>query len=42
MKHPALTRIFSVVLAVMCLTMLIAGLGSAGSALRERNKSLAD
>ncbi len=33
MKHPALTRLFAVVLAVLCLTMLLAGLGSAGGAI---------
>ena len=41
MKHPALARIFSLVLVVLCLTMLLAGLGSANKAMRERSKSLA-
>ena len=42
MKHPALTRIFAVVLALLCLTMLLAGLGSGYSAVKVRNKSMAD
>lgn len=41
MKHPALARIFSLVLVVLCLTMLLAGLGSVNKAMRERTKSLA-
>lgn len=41
-KHPALTRIFSLVLAVFCLTMLLAGLGLVRSAVKGRDKSLAD
>lgn len=41
MKHPALVRIFSLVLVVLCLTMLLAGLGSANKAMRERSKNLA-
>lgn len=42
MKYPALTRIFSVVLAVLCLTMLLAGLGGAGGALSEWKKRQED
>ncbi len=36
MKHPALTRIFSLILAVLCLTMLGAGLGLTRNAIRTR------
>ena len=40
MKHPALTRVFAIVLTVLCLVMLIAGLGilsrSAGDLQRAR------
>lgn len=36
MKHPALTRIFSLILAVLCLTMLGAGSGLIRSAIRTR------
>lgn len=42
MKHPALTRIFSLVLAVLCLTMLLAGLGITNTAIRSRTADLAD
>ncbi len=42
LKHPALTRIFSIVLAVLCLTMLLAGLGSGASAIKGRSKSVGD
>ena len=42
MKHPALTRLFAVVLAVLCLTMLLAGLGSILGALRDRDGAMAD
>ena len=42
MKHPALTRIFSLVLAVLCLTMLLAGLGLVRSAVKGRDKSMAE
>ena len=42
LKHPALTRMFSVVLVVLCLTMLLAGLGSVLGALRDRDKGMAD
>ena len=42
MKHPVLTRIFSLVLVVLCLTMLLAGLGIANSAFRSRKADLAD
>ena len=42
MRFPALVRLFSLVLAVLCLTMLLAGLGSLGSAMKERAKGLAD
>lgn len=41
-KHPALTRIFSLVLAVLCLTMLLAGLGITNTAIRSRRADLAD
>ena len=36
MKHPALTRIFSLILAVLCLTMLGAGFGLIRNAIRTR------
>ena len=36
MKHPALTRIFSLILAVLCLTMLGAGFGIIRNAVRTR------
>lgn len=39
MKHPALTRLFAAVLAVLCLTMLLAGLGSVRGALSDRKKT---
>ncbi|MBR5093809.1 MAG: hypothetical protein IK095_01815, partial [Oscillospiraceae bacterium] len=42
MKHPALTRIFAIVLAILCLAMLLAGAGIVRSALRERDKGRAD
>ncbi len=42
MRFPALTRIFSLILAILCLTMLLAGLGSVGAAMKERSKGLAD
>ncbi len=42
LKHPALTRLFAVLLAVLCLTMLLAGLGSVGGALSERKKGRED
>ena len=41
MKHPALTRIFSLILAVLCLTMLGAGLGLTRNAIRGRASDLA-
>ena len=36
MKHPALTRIFSLILAVLCLTMLGADFGIIRNAVRTR------
>jgi hypothetical protein len=39
LKHPALTRLFAAVLAVLCLTMLLAGLGSVRGALSDRKKT---
>ena len=42
MKFPALTRIFSLVLAILCLTMFLAGLGSVGAAMKDRSKGLAE
>lgn len=36
MKHPVLTRVFSLILAVLCLTMLGAGLGLIRNAIRTR------
>ncbi len=42
LKHPALTRILSLVLAVLCLTMLFAGLGSIAGAMRDRDSAMAD
>ena len=42
MRFPALARIFSLVLAILCLTMLLAGLGSIGAAMKERSKGLAE
>lgn len=41
MKHPALTRIFSLILAVLCLTMLGAGLGITRTAIRTKASDLA-
>ena len=41
MKHPALTRIFSLILAVLCLTMLGAGLGITQTAIRTKASDLA-
>lgn len=42
MKHPALTRLFAIVLAILCLIMLLAGtLGVAGAS-RDRRNSLDD
>lgn len=37
-----MTRIFALILTVLCLTMLIAGAGIVGAAVRERKKSMAD
>lgn len=42
MKHPALTRLFSIVLAILCLTMLLAGLGCAAGAVSGRGSAMAD
>lgn len=42
MKHPALTRVFSIVLAILCLVMLLAGLFGLQSAYRERRRTLDD
>lgn len=42
MRHPALTRVFSVVLAVLCLVMLLAGVLGAGAAFRERSSARED
>ena len=42
MKHPALTRIFSLVLAVLCLTMLLAGIGVVRFAIKNKAAELAD
>ena len=42
MKHPALTRLFSVVLAVLSLAMLVAGFGSTAGAVSDRVKGMAD
>ena len=40
MKHPALTRVFAIVLAVLCLVMLLAGLLGLRSASRDRRRAL--
>lgn len=42
MKHPALTRLLSVLLAALCVTMLLAGLGSIAGAMRGRDSAMAD
>ncbi len=42
MKHPVLTRVFAVVLAILCLVMLLAGLLGLRSAGQERQRSLDD
>ena len=42
MKHPALTRVFAIVLAVLCLVMLLAGLFGLRSAAAERQRTLDD
>ena len=42
MKHPALTRVFAVVLAVLCLVMLLAGLLGLRSAGQEHRRSTDD
>lgn len=38
MKHPALVRVFSTVLAVLCLVMLLAGGAGIGGALEDRER----
>ena len=42
MKHPALTRVFAIVLAILCLVMLLAGLFGLRSADRDRRRALDD
>ncbi len=42
LKHPALTRLFAVVLAILCLVMLLAGLGNAYGAVRQQKKDQAE
>ena len=42
MKHPALTRVFAVALAVLCLVMLLAGVLGLRSAGQERQRALED
>lgn len=42
MKHPALTRVFAIVLAILCLVMLLAGLFGLQSAYRDRRRVLDD
>ena len=42
MKHPALTRVFSVILVILSLTMLVAGVGNAFSAVSDREKGLGE
>ena len=42
MKHPVLTRVFAIVLAILCLVMLLAGLFGLRSADRERQRALED
>ena len=42
LKHPALTRLLSLVLAVLCLAMLLAGLGSIAGAISGRDSAMAD
>ncbi len=42
MKHPALTRVLAIVLAVFCLVMLLAGLFGLRSAAAERRRTLDD
>jgi putative ABC transport system permease protein len=42
LKHPALTRVFAIVLAVLCLVMLLAGLLGLRSADRDRLRAMDD
>lgn len=42
MKHPALTRLFAVALAILSLVMLIAGAAGISKAAKDRNGTLAD
>lgn len=42
MKHPALARIFAIVLTILCLVMLLAGAGIVRAALRDRDRGRAD
>ena len=42
MKHPALTRVFAIVLMVLCLVMLLAGVLGNRSAAEDRQKGLRD
>ena len=42
LKHPALARIFAIVLAILCLVMLLAGAGIVRAALKDRDRGLAD
>ena len=42
MKHPVLTRVFAIVLAILCLVMLLAGLFGLRSADREHQRALED
>lgn len=42
MKHPALTRVSALILAILCLVMLIAGAGSMRAAGSEREKALSE
>jgi hypothetical protein len=42
LKHPALTRVFAIVLAILCLVMLLAGLFGLRSADRDRRRALDD
>ena len=40
MKHPALTRVFSIVLVVLCLAMLLVGIAGNRAAAVDRQKGL--
>ena len=42
MKHPTLVRVFSIVLAIMCVIMLGGGVSGFGKAAKEHNERMAE